>query len=418
MLRLRPNKTMTICGRATYHGSHMVMTKESWDGAQSHPYQMAELKVSTPVLAPSPTARKLVEKEMKKLGVDWATQVSSQQGGYTIGTDPEVFIISAQEETKGQVIPAYKVLPPQKRPLQSSIVESSTAYSDGFGAELSAYHGYCYGYLVDNLRLSLKALFQHLDTSLGKGKYTLLAEDVKEVPPQALHDDPEEDVQLGCSPSLSAYDDSPEIPYGRSLPWRTLGTHFHWGHTDLTSMSLGGVKWLVRCVDFAHVLLTAAWGEFENPLRRTLYGRAGEFRRPTYGLEYRVAGSCPMRNPVNYHLAASVLRQGLRLGTHFFPGLPIGSRSMVRGIINNSDPITAREFIKKHHDTMMWVLTGGFCNTIMAQRLMNILLSKEGWKGLVDMAPDQIRKTWCIDTVWHSHSNADRDTVGGVVGRS
>ena len=85
--------------------------------------------------------------------------------------------------------------------------------------------------------------------------------------------------------TLSAYDEPTFGPVDDNL--LTAGGHIHIGGTFVRMLSLEQVKAYVRCID---KLIFPICQAIETPaakLRRTMYGKPGEFRLKPYGLEYR-----------------------------------------------------------------------------------------------------------------------------------
>ena len=99
---------------------------------------------------------------------------------------------------------------------------------------------------------------------------------------------------LGCQPSKNAYGEKPITVDVRTYRKRSAGGHLHFGSLGRLS---DNVSALVAPYDIfignACVMLD------RDPLaaeRRENYGRAGEYREPAYGLEYRTLSNFWLRN--------------------------------------------------------------------------------------------------------------------------
>lgn len=101
---------------------------------------------------------------------------------------------------------------------------------------------------------------------------------------------------LGCQPSLNVYDAKPISVDATTYTKRSAGGHIHLG---LAGYVKNTRRRLVPLLDIlvgnTCVLLDRDPGAAE---RRENYGRAGEFRTPRYGLEYRTPSNFWLRDPV------------------------------------------------------------------------------------------------------------------------
>ena len=85
----------------------------------------------------------------------------------------------------------------------------------------------------------------------------------------------------GCDPDFNAYDGSVNSPPDYySTTARSAAGHVHIGY----ELSDAEKPQLVKALD---LILTIPALKYENPDRRTLYGKAGCFRPKSYGVEYR-----------------------------------------------------------------------------------------------------------------------------------
>lgn len=117
----------------------------------------------------------------------------------------------------------------------------------------------------------------------------------------------EESRVLGCEPSKNAYGDFPITIDGETYTKRSAGGHFHFGILGMFNYDLINIQRLVPYLDIfvgnTGVLFDRDPGA---PERRANYGRAGEYRLPPHGLEYRTLSNFWLRNYTLYHLMAGM----------------------------------------------------------------------------------------------------------------
>lgn len=318
----------------------------------------------------------------------------------TTGADPEVFVCNSA----GEIIPAWEVIP---KKLDSG--GSAKVYPDGFAVEIGAIPHGCQSYMVDSVQSGLDIAHRAAEKRGGK----LVAQDVCYIPEELLKTLPTNRVELGCSPSLNACEEPRPIPDGRSVPFRTTGTHFHYGCERLQKMNVQEMSTMVAAVEAVRMpVFTAAFGQFENPLRRELYGRVGEFRKQPWGVEFRSTGAVPLRHPVLYHLVATLTRHAVDTWfTH--PELLVGPPiEEVMEVSNNSDTVGARKLLKKY--PICGALVRSAFTTILSSKrdayvenIMKILTAKGGMGNELDIAQaDCVAKNWYLNTEdsWITHS--------------
>lgn len=122
--------------------------------------------------------------------------------------------------------------------------------------------------------------------------------------------------QLGCQPSLNVYD--PDSTLGidaATYKWRSAGGHIHIGHNLNDKWPI--VKRLGDIVPLLDVLVGNTFVLIDqDPLaaqRRKVYGRAGEYRLPSYGLEYRTLSNVWLRAFPLHSLAFELARLAFRV---------------------------------------------------------------------------------------------------------
>jgi hypothetical protein len=101
------------------------------------------------------------------------------------------------------------------------------------------------------------------------------------------------------------------------------------------------------------LMSVGATGHIESPVRRRFYGRAGEFRTPVHGLEYRTLSSTTLlSSPAVWHLFVEMARLAVAMGANGMRGLLDGSETAIRDIINNLDQKAARKLLRKNEPVL------------------------------------------------------------------
>lgn len=253
------------------------------------------------------------------------------------GGDPELFAV----DSKGVIIPAWKFLGDQQADI------TLQAFQDGFQAEVNYSPKGCHEYCVMHLQAALRLLWDCLRKYDSKA--TLTWRDVMDIPQAMMDETDDEHANLGCAPSLSAYQEEPlRLANPRDLPFRFAGGHIHLGVHGVgpTASALQErADQIVQQIDaLAGIVLTAAVGDLEDPRRRQFYGRAGEYRLPKHGLEYRVPSSAILCHPAVMHLALDWIRFAFDLAVARIPLWELDS-DLVRQVINDSDYRLARAIL-------------------------------------------------------------------------
>jgi hypothetical protein len=131
-------------------------------------------------------------------------------------------------------------------------------------------------------------------------------------------------------------------------------------------------------VGVAGVSLAAS---LDDPIRRVFYGRAGEYRLPTYGIEYRVLSNFWLCAPPIAHLVLDLARNTISFALQGYTKLLKTTPDEVCSIINNCDVEKARALIKKHRAIYSAIL--GYCYTVpTTTRALHVL--ENGVETVVD----------------------------------
>ena len=240
-----------------------------------------------------------------------------------MGCDPELFL-----EQGGQIIGAEKVIP--EKGLGTSMYDAAkgklkpSIVLDGVQVELNPAPSHCRAYLGNNIKQSFRILQGHL-----KGMKDIKASfrSVIEVGEAEFDSLGDKAKALGCMPSLNHYDKAASVSVDpNTFRQRSAGGHIHVGLAIYTPHIMAHREELVPLMDVLVGLPSVL--DDRDPLaaeRRKIYGRAGEHRLPTHGVEYRTLSNYWIRS---YQLMSFVM--GLTrlatsvLGTKYFKSKPEG----------------------------------------------------------------------------------------------
>lgn len=296
---------------------------------------------------------------------------------YNSGTDPEVFVIGE----KGKVIPARMFLD-KKTPF-------TAMFYDGIQAEVAPVSGSCLEGLFDKTHKLLREVLAKARQYDKSAKLTI--KNAVMLTPGEVAKLSKEDLMFRCSTSLNIYNDGGELPDAESYPWRFAGGHIHIGCGPKPEPV---IKAMVRSLDGILGVAGVSLAEkLDNPERRRMYGRAGEFRLPKHGLEYRVLSNFWLCSPAVSHLTFEIARMAYRMGeggifSHVFEG----DEQEVRDCINWHDVASARKLIKRNEAIYKWIFSKKFHATDLQNLAMNTLMN--GVEVAVD--PNEIEKNWYL----------------------
>lgn len=206
-----------------------------------------------------------------------------------LGCDPEFFF-----KQGGEVIGAEKVLPKGGLMSSNSVYSGSKLIIDGVQAELNPAPSTCRALLSNNIVVCLCTLEETLKKQ-DKGVTVDFSRTV-EISKEKLMELEEDSRKFGCAPSSSIYRNATALKIAKVDPTeyrtRAAGGHIHFGkgpsNSELYRALTTDHKKTVAMLDLicgnTSVLIDRDKGNIE---RRKVYGRAGEFRLPAHGLEYR-----------------------------------------------------------------------------------------------------------------------------------
>lgn len=207
------------------------------------------------------------------------------------GCDPELFF-----EKGGKVIGSEKVIP-EKMP--SYLDRYNPAYNstnmgivqDGVQVELNPRPDWCRAHVGNELAIIFKTLKDHL---AKMDDVHISFNGVVDVDPAELAALSEKSRTLGCAPSKNVYDKGASVSVSNTYTKRSAGGHLHLGLPEYMKKYPEGLAVILDILlGNTSVLIDRDPNAAE---RRKVYGRAGEFRTPKHGFEYRTLSNFWLRS--------------------------------------------------------------------------------------------------------------------------
>ncbi|SRR6266404_4621942 len=242
-----------------------------------------------------------------------------------VGGDPELMIVT--RDRKREALPAHLFFESRDELQKKDRYHNPPViFRDGFALEFNPQQSHCRDVLARNYI----HLVHRASATLKPQGAALLASSAISVSNDGA-DWPPDVRRAGCSQSLNAYQEMPPPPKDLTkLPFRAAGGHYHisWEQKNNSSYNYvdGRYVWqrrasepekvpidqIVRMADaFVGIPFTYIFQDRpEIFIRRTIYGRAGEYRKKhdTY-FEYRVLGAEAWGRIPFVSLFAGLLRQ-------------------------------------------------------------------------------------------------------------
>jgi len=287
-----------------------------------------------------------------------------------IGCDPEFFF-----EKKGKIIGAEKVLDEQGLLDNLDVAfgqkKKPIVIIDGVQAELNPTQNNCRQSLASNITHCFIELHKKISSDKD---LSLQFNSVKEISAEELDSLSEKSKKFGCAPSKNIDNKEHKITVNPTeYKTRACGGHIHLGYyseNDTIHQTLKHPKDIVPLLDLlvgnTAVLMDRDMGNIE---RRKLYGRAGEYRTPDHGVEYRTLSNFWLRAYPLASWAWGMSRMCVLLANQSTPKnnyikefLGKVKRDDVVKAINNNDFDLAYKNFKKIEDLLYKVTAnkGGF----------------------------------------------------------
>lgn len=199
---------------------------------------------------------------------------------FKFGCDPELFVFDAE----GVPVPAMMIPGTKDNPYK---VDHGAVQRDGFAAEFNIDPASTF----KEFNRNIEAVMKQLTAMLPPG-YTMQAIPSVVFAPEVFDAASDDAKELGCMPDFNAWTGNmnppPVLPDNPFL--RTASGHLHIGWTE--DAELDDEQHIMNCRDLVKQFdwYLGGWSLRldSDPVRRTLYGKAGACRFKDYGVEYRV----------------------------------------------------------------------------------------------------------------------------------
>lgn len=360
-------------------------------------------------------------------------KLSVPDHGMSMGCDPEIFVVHGD----GSVFPAWEYMPTEEEALAqakldrakvwmqpelnyaaASVANSNgrtwdnvtfhstpqrvPAYWDGAQAEFAPYAKNCLEALHGGTRSGLIQVLEYARAKDPNARLTL--QNVVELPTDVLTKADDKYIQFRCSQSYNIYNDpGAKVQDARQYKFRCSGGHIHFGLTR--SLTAPGIEQIVRGLDGILGIIGVSLADgIDNPERRRTYGRAGEFRLPSHGIEYRVLSNFWLTHPAITMLVFDIARASLRFAESGLFNLCWNSREEeTRGVINDCDVEGARRILRRNAANLVGLLRAAWpvsslSRTAMDCTKMRTLALKAILNGVgaVIADPTDIEKNWVL----------------------
>lgn len=224
---------------------------------------------------------------------------------FTFGADPELFLFDKEQKKVVSSIPVLKRN--KENPIE--IAKGVKIYADNALVELAFPPAENKHQFIETLRTAFARTKEYFGN-----RYSLLPQAAYEYERNQLKDklhyvkDGKEETMtawdIGCNPSFDVYRRCENKIRKFENGFRSGSFHIHIGNkyykTDANGKLLtnesrsAAVKLMDIFVGVPSILFDK---DKTAPIRRKLYGRAGECRKTPYGIEYRVLGNFALRSP-------------------------------------------------------------------------------------------------------------------------
>lgn len=358
----------------------------------------------------------LFEEEMEEILNKFGDRIIQQvpHSGCSLGTDPEVFVV----DEKDTIIPAFEFLPDKSKSIPMSFrYGGGIPFWDGFQAEFTtdisrSLNASCLAFTIDDVRNGLREVLRAAKKYNPKARLTWRS--VLDIPNHIMDKADPIHRELGCMPSKNVYPhikpiqvDSPS-----ALPFRFAGCHLHFG---FPSSDKEATERIVKTID-------AIWGVtsvsllrgMEDKRRRAFYGRAGEYRDPEHGVEYRTTSSAVLAHPVLLHMAFDIARAAAYIAQHGLSNIWRADEDDIIRCINEYDVSKAELIIRENKTTLIGILEHIYPHNMVPKLLDMIIggaLSYPHFRGLKNMSA-----AWKLDTYWSSHASTKGCSVYNAPG--
>lgn len=155
--------------------------------------------------------------------------------------------------------------------------------------------------------------------------------------------------EFGCEPDYNAWTGKQNIiaDDAAESTFRSCGGHLHVGHDFAQNNPREFIQWM----DYLNGMISVSLDNSKEAIaRRSLYGKAGCYRKTEYGVEYRTLSNFWIRDELNIRLQYSLMDDivsAIEYGKKVLPDL---EPDIVQKVINEGDDKFARNIVKSY----MW----------------------------------------------------------------
>lgn len=256
-----------------------------------------------------------------------------QISDFTIGSDPELFIIN--EKTR-KVVSSIGIIPGKKGDpwVGEDMPNGFGLETDNIVAEFNippVKDAVSFINNIEYMKQYIDKFVKNIDPKLG-----ILCAASRVVSKKEL-ESPEAQM-FGCDVDFNAYtEEANPKPEGNKTNIRSCGFHIHIGYRNNNiDSSLLLVKYLDAYIGIPSVLKDS------DTRRRSLYGKAGCFRLTPYGVEYRVLSSAMMKDVETLQFVWDQLMKAI---IAYNSGYSIPPSALTIDAINNSNIQLAKKLV-------------------------------------------------------------------------
>lgn len=255
---------------------------------------------------------------------------------FTIGADPELFIINSKT---GKVVSSIGIIPGVKGDpyVDETMPNGFGLETDNILAEFNIPPCRTKEQFITNIEWMKNYIRDFVKKT--NQDYDIKCSASEIVDEDQLQSD--EAKLFGCSVDYNAYTRKPNPkPKGETTNLRSAGCHIHFGYNGFnTNTSLQLIKLFDLYVGVPSILID------DDIRRRNLYGKAGAFRLTSYGCEARILSSYMMSTP---ELIGWIWDHVIRMINRFNDGIINFDEESTINAINNSDKKLAEAICKKY----------------------------------------------------------------------
>ena len=302
----------------------------------------------------------------------------ANQQNVKFGSDPEFFFLKDDKVVPGvQAAQGLQLVAP-----------------DGFQSELHPAPNTCRQLAANRLGACIDEAFSRaqahnfqIDFSVGR-----------EIDDMTFLSVPEEDRRFGCQPTKTPYK-KVKVPIGTRTRFRSCGGHIHLGEHKLASLKEADQHKLVQLLDIicgnTCVLIDR---DPANIRRRKTYGRAGEYRMKSYGIEYRVPSNFWLKGYVLWSMVSGLCRNA----SNIFLYAP----NLADIILKEIDIKKVRKAINNNDQDLALEIFDQYCSIIDKHNvILNGGVTPDNYSSARDflLDPQAIQKASCSLTQWFDY---------------